>query len=510
MEKFRITVSNKHNDVAIFAKGAGIALPGRVIGRGIVFSLQVILARFLGPAGYGLYGIGWTILTMGERIATLGLEEGVVRFASRERARNNVSRMRGVIYQSMLLAVCSGTILGIVLYLSAPWLSHQVFQKPELLPVLRYFSPAFSLIAGLQIAAAITRISQRMQFSILVQDLVQPIVNLVLVLTAFLLGRDIIGAIASLLLSYAIALFLAIMFVRRLFPFLFREVSHSIFMTRELLFFSLPTSFSRVFTSFTFWIDRLFVGYFLSSSLVGIYQSASQIPLFFGVILNAFNAIFAPMIAVLHSKEAMDRVDELFKISTKWAIYISMPLFLTICFASKEMMIVIFNSVYVSGAKPLIIMAVGQLVNASTGSVGILLIMTGNQTRWLKISVGSLLLNFLLSFLLIPRFGLVGGACANAISIGGLFLSGLFSVKSILNLWPYDRRLLKGVSATIITMFSLFFINRVNTSEPLQSLVLIAIASILIFGIGLLLLGLDPEDYEFFDLILSRFRKKEG
>ena len=63
------------------------------------------------------------------------------------------------------------------------------------------------------------------------------------------------------------------------------------------------------------------------------------------------------------------------------------------------------------------ILCIGQLVNASVGSVGVLLDMTGNE----KDSAGAIGLgagaNVALNALLIPRYGVEGAAIATATSI---------------------------------------------------------------------------------------------
>ncbi|MDJ0571261.1 MAG: polysaccharide biosynthesis C-terminal domain-containing protein, partial [Pleurocapsa sp. MO_192.B19] len=54
------------------------------------------------------------------------------------------------------------------------------------------------------------------------------------------------------------------------------------------------------------------------------------------------------------------------------------------------------------------------MVNVSTGSVGLLLNMTGNESYTLISRVSSTVLNVVLNALLIPRWGLEGAAIATA------------------------------------------------------------------------------------------------
>jgi O-antigen/teichoic acid export membrane protein len=488
------------NNIAIFAKGAGITLPGRAMGRGLIFIGQLVLAKLLGPRSYGLYSIAWTILAMGEKVFPLGLEEGVIRFALRKRGKD-IPWLKSVLFQSLGISILSGSIIGIGLFILAPWIAKTLFSKPELSSVLRWFTPVFTLAAGLQVAAAATRISKRMQFSILAQDIVQPLANLILVVVTFILGWGLFGAVTSVVISYGLGLIMAIRFMRNLFPEVFDADVKITPLARELLSFSVPTSMSRFLATLTIWVDRLFVGYFLPAVMVGVYNAAALLSMVYGVILNSFNAIFSPMIVELYHKEETKNLEELFRVSTKWALYASLPIFLTMCFASKEIMIGLVDTGYQAGARPLLILASAQMINAGTGAVGLLLIMTGYQVYWLRISGLSLLTNIILCVILIPRYQLEGGAIANTVSVGVLFVGGLFTVRRILGLWPYDRRLLKGLGASIITVGALSLLQSFINLPPFLHLILITIVSVSVFGISLFAMGLEDEDREFLQLL---------
>ncbi|KPK93446.1 MAG: hypothetical protein AMJ88_07850 [Anaerolineae bacterium SM23_ 63] len=496
------------NNITIFAKGAGITLPGRAIGRGLILIGQLVLARLLGPRSYGLYSIAWTILAMGEKVFPLGLEEGVIRFALRKRGKD-IRWFKSVLFQSLGISLLSGFIIGVALFVFAPWIAKTLFGKPELASVLRWFTPVFTLAAGLQVAAAATRVSKRMQFSILAQDIIQPLANLILVVVTFILGWGLFGAIVSVVISYSLGLIMAIRFMRHLFPEVFVADVKIISLTRELLCFSIPTSLSRFLATLTIWVDRLFVGYFLPAVTVGVYNTAALLSMVYGVILNSFNAIFSPMIVELYNKAETKNLEELFRVSTKWAIYTCLPVFLTMCFASKEIMIGLVDTGYEAGARPMLILAAAQMINAGTGAVGLLLIMTGHQVYWLRISGLSLLINIVLCVVLIPRYQLEGGAIANTISVGVLFVGGLFTVRRILGLWPYDRRLLKGLGASVITVGALSLLKSFVNLPPLLYLILIAIVSLGVFGISLYVMGLEGEDREFLKLVRIKILERK-
>ncbi len=504
------SISQPSGDVANLAKGAGITLFGRISGRGTHILGQVALARLLGPETFGLYAIGWTILRIAALVAPLGLEHGVIRYGSQQ-WHKDPSGLKGVLWQSLGVALLSGLLFGGGLYVAAPWLAQVVFQKPGLLWAIRGFGIALIPATTLRVAAAATRISQRMQYSALAEEFTPPAAHLLLlVIIVYFLGWGLLGAVAAGVLSFALGLLLALYFIRGLFQEIFATRAKFVFGTAELLSFSLPASLAGIFTVLITWITRLMVGYFLPASEVGIYQAASQAAMLFAIILSAFNAIFTPMIASLYHDGYLQRLNELFKVSTKWGLYVSLPLVLVLTVAPKEVLTAVFGWQYQNGAFPMTILVAGQLINVGTGAVGFLLIMTGYQNRWLLLSAGLLIISVALNILLIPRWGLLGAALGTAGSVGGLFTLGLLQVRRSLGFWPYDRRYLKGALATALSLCALILFRGVISSASPLALCGLTITSLVVFGITLILLGLDAEDRLLARLLRERLKNRSG
>jgi O-antigen/teichoic acid export membrane protein len=476
---------------------------GKLIGRGLNVFGQVVLARLLGPELFGLYAIGWTILSVVRLIAPLGLDKGVIRFAA-QYWPSDQARLKGVWVQSLGLALSSGLLLGVGFYIVAPWLE-QVYQKPGLSSVVRWLAIAFPLATGLIVAAATTRVSQRTKFSVYAQDVSQPLVNLILILTFYWLGWGISGALAAGIISFGLGFALAIYYVRRLFPAVFQPRIKSTFSGKEFLVFSLSASLAGAFGMFMVWSDRLIVAYFRPLAEVGIYQAASQTTMLFGIILSAFAAICSPMIVDLSSRKQTKRLETLYRVSIKWTLYLSIPIFLTICFAPREFMVVVFGVEYKEGWLPLVILSVGQMMIVATGTMGLILTMSGYQNRWATIVGTMLIVNIVLNLILVPQWGLIGAALSTACTLGVRAAWGVIQLKYTLGIWPYDRRLLKGLIATTLTALGLFFLAKSGITSPTLKLLFTAMVSFGIFWAALLIFfGLDPEDQEVSLLIKSR------
>jgi O-antigen/teichoic acid export membrane protein len=213
------------------------------------------------------------------------------------------------------------------------------------------------------------------------------------------------------------------------------------------------------------------------------------------------------MVAEQFHKKDMKQLEELFRINTKWGIYTVLPVVLVIVFAAQDVMTVLFGVEYATGASALLILTIGQFINIATGATGTILIMTGHQTAWFRLSMLIMVVSLTLNLTLIPRWGMVGAAVATATTVGGLFALGLLIVYRVLHLWPYDRRYLKGIGAAIITMGLLFIVRLLDLPAAINLLLTTLVATISFFGI-LVKLGLDPEDRAFIDLIVKRVKAR--
>ena len=103
----------------------------------------------------------------------------------------------------------------------------------------------------------------------------------------------------------------------------------------------------------------------------------------------------------------------------------------------------------------------------------------------------------MLKYLLVPRLGLAGGAIATALAETGMMCGLMFAVKLSLDIWPDDRRWLKGIAATVCAAAALGLLRIwMGASAQLAIIPNLIVASV-VFGGVLLLLGLDPEEKNF-------------
>ncbi len=491
--------------IGTLATGATITLIGRVVGRGLDMVKQIAIARLLGPEAFGLFALAWNLLRIVVILAPLGLQNGVIHFGSAFWRRDD-SAFKSLLLRSLAISMAFSLAFSVLLYALAPWISVTWFDDPQLTAVLRLFTLAIPLTVGMRMTVAATQVSQRMKFAIYIEELWQTAVSLVLFFLFYWIGWQLFGAVLATVLSFAAAFAAGLYYVYRLFPEVFASTAQAGLSIRQLLTYSLPTAAAGTFGVLVNRLNRIFIGFFLPTTAVGIYQAAAQFSVIFAIVLNGFNAIFAPLIARLYHDHDMPQLEELYRVSTKWGLYVSMPFFLVICLTPTQVMVAAFGESFASGGVPLLILTVGQLFNMASGAVGYILMMTARQNVWFTLSTAAMVLNLVLNWLLIELYGLPGAALATTIGVFFLFGLGLWYIRKSLGLWPYDRRYLKGVAAALAATVALLPIRYLTTLPLVNVLLMGVLATVVFFGV-LLLLGLDAEDQMFVETLMRRIRK---
>jgi O-antigen/teichoic acid export membrane protein len=166
----------------------------------------------------------------------------------------------------------------------------------------------------------------------------------------------------------------------------------------------------------------------------------------------------------------------------------------------------LFGTDFQSGWLILAIVTAGELVNCATGSVGYLLLMSGNQNWIIRVRLLLAVLITLVNIALIPRWGVTAAA---AVSAAGTILSNvayLVIVRRTLSLFPYNRSYLKLLAPTLGAAALLWFLRGQVANfwpAPLTLVVTAALAALVLLG-GFVAFGLTDDDRLIVDMVKRR------
>jgi O-antigen/teichoic acid export membrane protein len=93
---------------------------------------------------------------------------------------------------------------------------------------------------------------------------------------------------------------------------------------------------------------------------------------------------------------------------------------------------------FLKGSDALIILSIGQFINAATGPVSNILMMTGKQKLNRNMMVGTTILAIILDFILIPRYGIIGAASVNTFGVILMNVIPFFLIKRFYGFYTLD------------------------------------------------------------------------
>lgn len=438
-------------NVAKVARGAGISTAGQGVGRVIGYVTQVAIAQLFGPAIQGFFVTGVAVVNGAQILSRFGMENGVVRYVAHYREHNDTARVRGTIIMALLFTLALSLVLSTVMFFGASLeiVHNWEFRNHSMAPVLRAFAFVLPFFVFMSMTAWATQGFQTVTYAAYVQQLIRPALFLVLVGVVYLLGAQTVGLIAA----YGLAMFLAglvgLYYIRRLFPPIFNRRAETRFETKALFGVSIPMSISQGAQYLNNFSAILILGVFAIGPPVAIFNAAARTATFLTVVRFAFSGIFSPIISGLHARQDTEEMGRLYKDVSRWIFTGAFALFLVIVVFAPEVM-GIFGKAFEAGVTALVIVAVAQLFSSSVGPAPRMLAMTDNQNYAMIATSISAITGVIVSFILIPRFDVMGAAIGMATAIIVENTGTMSAVKWRLGYWPVNVMWLKPLTAGVV------------------------------------------------------------
>jgi O-antigen/teichoic acid export membrane protein len=493
------------------ASSAAVAGLGDLISSVLKYVTNVAMTNFVSQSIFGIYITVYAAATIFGSIIVFGLDLTTVRFLSTYRAKGERGLALGLIRFVVWMTLITGLLCGTMFYLSATVLAHLVYHQDLYILPLREIALLVPLIALQPVLASGLMALKAIKWKVYTDRLIQPGVSLVLMGIFYLLGLRLEALILATICGFLASVIVGQLFLGKASKFLVCDTAPR-FELRTWLRFALPLSFNSFIQNILNSTDVLFLGAFASAAQVGLYAAADRVSFVVLMPLIALNTIFSPLIAEYYGHEEHEQLANLSKVVTKWAFSLSLPMFLCFC-VFHEAILSIFSKEYTSAGIVLIILSLANFIAAGVGSTGDLLVMTGHTRVILANTVVSITVNIGLSFLLVPRFNVIGAAVASALGLAIPNIAGFFEVYWILKILTFRLDMLKsvlaGVVASLVGILLLHFIHVSYGFKAIIGILCLVIPFMLVYVLVLALLRFSKEDLMVFDTVRIRFVKKQ-
>lgn len=418
----------------VLFRGASIALLIQIAGNGIGYIGQILLARWLGANGYGIFSYLITWAQVFTIVALIGMDLGIVRFIPEYIARQDWQRLSGMLHWSRRLGLGAGILLAaasaFILFFLRPVSSSAI--------TLLLGSLLIPLGVLAEVQTEILRSTKRIGWAYGPTVLIQPLLLLGLVYTLLRIlgGLKDYFSILALVGSMCLVVMLQALKIQQIFSETIQNVS-AIYEGHAWLKVFFPLLFNSIFIVILLRVDTLVVGYFKGAAEVGIYSAAVKTSAIVGLTLFAINSIVAPLIASYYARRDMAGLQNVVSLATLGSFSAAVIIGLGVILFNGTILGA-FGAEFIRGRLPLFILLFGQFVNVGSGSIGLLMQLTGFERQSMWVLCCCSLMTGIACVVVVPLFGIVGAAI---VSVAGLLLW---------NVWIY-RLVVKnlGIHASI-------------------------------------------------------------
>ncbi len=424
----------KGTDVdSVFLKGSFRSFSVKIIALFIGFVLQVVVARSLGVHHFGVYAYCFAWINLFSFVAIFGFNRVILRFLPVYLQNKEYGLSFGLLKRSLAIVAAASLFICVSFYIFIT--INLVHAKEEIIATMSVailLLPMLGLSALYEAGLYSTKQVFRAQFA---NKCLRPIIIiLTIVIFFYYLGLSLSAKDAMWIQVGATGVSLIIGF-----KWLLNALPHDVWIAeagyrdRDWFGMALPMLVVAGIQTILNQTDVVMLGILSGTSSSGIYNVMVRLSDFTLFGLAVVNSIAAPMISELYSSGKHSELQRVVKLAAKGStiFMVAASLFLVL-FARP--ILSIYGDGFEVGLTALYILLMAHAILAVTGPVGYVVAMTGHQVKLAQVQAVSAVLNVLLNYILIPRFGLTGAAIASSISITMVNIWLLIFVRKRLNI----------------------------------------------------------------------------
>lgn len=407
------------------------------ISKGIVTLFTIIstmlLSRFRTLTDYGTYSELLIIINLVSTALFLGLPNSINFFLPRCEDKTEERSFLGTYFSTSCIM---GSIAGILVFSTIPlWVKY--FGNPDIHKYW-FFLLVIPLTKILTTGADNLFINFHRTNFLVVYRIAHSFIQLVLIFIIQLLSK-----------SFQIYLALYVM-IEGVFSLLvvlltYREAGTFSFgikwdLLKRVLIFSIPLGLASAVGMLNVEMDKLIIGYFLTTDELAIYSNASrELPI--AVLASSFTIVLIPRISKMIKDEKYKDAAVLWNRVTLFSYSVIVFFCAFLCSYSKEVLVILYSEKYVGGYIVFAIYSTSLIFQSTY--FGMFLNVTGNTKYIFKASLISMLANAVLNIAFYYVFGFWGPALSTLVCVTLLACYQLRLTSKIINIRIQDIFTLK-------------------------------------------------------------------
>lgn len=393
-------------------KQSQITIIGTIVNGALGAVFYILLARFLGPADFGLLTVSIASLTLIADIADFGTNTGLVRFVSSNINSNKEKALR-FLKLSLEIKLAVWILVLVVGIFISPFLAERIFNKPELVMSLRLVMVG---VGGALLFTFATSSLQAFQ-KYLTWSFINIFTNALRLIFIFLLFFYGQLSLTSGLLIYL------------LLPFFGFSLSLMFIPTKKIISVTNESDVAKEFFKYNFWValfvvivaissrlDTFMTARLLSREELGIYGAANQLVQVVTQLNVALGVVAAPKFASFVNLKEMITYFKKFQLLVLGIALLGMLLSPLAFYVIP----LIYGMEFTGTVLPFIILLAAMLIFLISLPVhNSIIYYFGKPKFFVWLSIGHLIIISSLGYILISNYGVIGAA--SAVLTGTLF-----------------------------------------------------------------------------------------
>jgi len=443
----------------------------------------IIVARLLGPSGYGIYTIAMGMAGFIGAFGSISIGQYLNKYIPELSLKGEKERIKDILGVALLITLIlilavvlvssffikqilyyffHSTVTGLVVYTSLIYLIFSTFFGLGVNILISFADGKGSAIAQ------VINISFQAAFSI----------------SLVLLGYGALGAIVGCMLGLFFGFIYQILRIKKYSSIRFNNVFDE---AKKMLGFSIPLTASSIIGSLVNNFSVLYLSIFFLPSVVGLYGVASKIGTYIDLVTGSISAILIPMFsAVIANKEIKERLGKFYNYSIYFGMLFAIPIVIYIVIFSNALVTSVFTSTYKGASLYMALIGFGILLGLFASYASSLAVSAGYIKKVFEYGIATSAIELLSLLILVPLLSV------NGLIIAIYYVGGIIADTFYLN---FIRRVLKikiqlnlaGVIAANLALALLFmpilFLNIKATYQLLLGLIAIIFIYPILLGL---------------------------
>jgi O-antigen/teichoic acid export membrane protein len=311
----------------------------------------IVMARLLGPAGYGLYTLAFVLPGLFVAIADFGLSPALMRYGASLRSQRNYGKLAGMIGSGLLFELVVGVAASLLAFALSGQLATSVLRRQDMGPLVALasimilsqglFNLSSSTLVGLD------RMGQGAMMMVL-RDTARVILSPLLIIVGF----GVAGAIGGQVFGWTLASVLGVLLLlayRQGFRKMPSEIEPGKGVAADIetmMRYGGPLYVGALVSTVLAQYQNIVLAFFTSNTEIGNFSAAVNFGALIGIVATPVATALFPAFSKLDLQTRKEELQRMFDYSVKYTTLLIIPLAILVAALSEDLIRAVYGTAY--------------------------------------------------------------------------------------------------------------------------------------------------------------------